>query len=152
MALHGEPDLADMLKTLATARLILPGEISLQAPPNLSEAFEQYLDAGINDWGGISPLTVDHINPECAWPAVDEIARRTQNKGLRLVERLTTYPRYLREGERFLAALPGAALGKLMRDDGYAANQAHARGAAAMDDIDNAAVSAAVADSNAVHA
>lgn len=125
MARHREPDMSDMLRTLATARLMLPAEISLQAPPNLSEAFESYLDAGINDWGGVSPLTADHINPECAWPAVDEIDLRTREKGMELVERLTTYPRYLRQPDRFLRARPAAALRALARADGYAAQQAH---------------------------
>jgi FO synthase len=126
MARHSEPDMTDMLRTLAIARLVLPAEISLQAPPNLSEAFERYLDAGINDWGGVSPLTADHINPECAWPAVGEIASRTTQKGMTLVERLTTYPRYLQQAERYLHRMPREALRRLAREDGYAANQAHA--------------------------
>jgi FO synthase len=126
MARHREPDMSDMLRTLAIARLILPPEVSLQAPPNLNETFELYLDAGINDWGGVSPLTADHINPECAWPAVDEIAFRTIQKGMNLVERLTTYPLYLRQPDRFLRARPAAALRHLARADGYAAQQVHA--------------------------
>ena len=120
--------MTDMLRTLAIARLLLPPEVSLQAPPNLSEAFERYLDAGINDWGGISPLTADHINPECVWPAVDEIAFRTGQKGMKLVERLTTYPIYLGQPDRFLRPRPAAALRKLARADGYAAQQVHATG------------------------
>jgi FO synthase len=128
MARHREPDMTDMLRTLAIARLLLPPEVSLQAPPNLSEAFERYLDAGINDWGGISPLTADHINPECVWPAVDEIAFRTGQKGMKLVERLTTYPIYLGQPDRFLRPRPAAALRKLARADGYAAQQVHATG------------------------
>jgi len=126
MARHREPDTTEMLRTLAVARLILPSEISLQAPPNLNEAFECYLDAGINDWGGVSPLTADHINPECAWPAVDELAFRTSQKGMTLLERLTTYPRYLSHSSRFLRPGPAAALARLARADGYAARQAHA--------------------------
>lgn len=129
MAHHREPDMTDMLRTLAMARLVLPAEISLQAPPNLNESFERYLDAGINDWGGVSPLTADHINPECAWPAVDELSFRTQHKGFTLVERLTTYPRYLHQRERFLSSGPASALGRLARADGYAAKQAHVRAA-----------------------
>ncbi len=125
MALYREPDMTDMLRTLAVARLMLPAEVSLQAPPNLSEEFEAYLDAGINDWGGVSPLTADHINPECAWPAVDEIAYRTQRKGMALVERLTTYPTYLRQSERYLDARIMLALRGLAREDGYAARQVH---------------------------
>lgn len=128
MAEHPEPDLADMLRTLAVARLLLPAEVSLQAPPNLHEAFERYLDAGANDFGGISPVTADHINPECAWPALDEIARRSQGRGLPLVERLTVYPAYLRprEAAHFLAPAPFAALTALARTDGYACSQTHA--------------------------
>ncbi len=125
MALHREPDMTDMLRTLAVARLMLPADVSLQAPPNLNEGFEAYLDAGINDWGGVSPLTADHINPECAWPAVDEIAYRTQQKGMELVERLTTYPAYLRQSARYLDARTTLALRKLAREDGYAARQVH---------------------------
>lgn len=126
MARHREPDMIDMLRTLAVARLMLPAEISLQAPPNLNEAFERYLDAGINDWGGVSPLTADHINPECAWPAVGEIALRTKQRGMSLVERLTTYPLYLEQAERYLRPVPREALRRLAREDGYAAKQAHA--------------------------
>lgn len=125
MAFHREPDLTDMMKTLAVARLMLPDEISLQAPPNLSESFEAYIDAGINDWGGVSPLTADHINPECAWPAVEEIARRTGQKGMLLVERLTTYPAYLHQAEKYVAPMPFASLKRLARADGYAIEQAH---------------------------
>lgn len=121
MAAWPEPGMDDMLRTLTLARLLLPAEISLQAPPNLADAFERYLDAGINDWGGISPLTADHINPERAWPAVHEIARRTRERGLRLQERLTTYPAYLNPG--FLQDGPAAALERLARGDGLAADQ-----------------------------
>ena len=125
MARHQEPDLNDMLRTLAVARLILPASISLQAPPNLSEQFEAYLDAGINDWGGVSPLTADHINPERAWPAVDEIAFRSKQKGFQLIERLTTYPMYLAQRDRYVAELPAIALARLARADGYALQQTH---------------------------
>lgn len=125
MADAPEPDLDDMLRTLAVARLILPLDISLQAPPNLADAFERYVDAGINDWGGISPLTADHINPEHAWPALDEIERRCQGKGMDLVERLTTYPTFIHRGDRFLLTAPHAALRSQARDDGWARHQAH---------------------------
>jgi len=90
-----EPSREDMLRTLVMARLLLDPSISLQAPPNLEDTFEDYIDSGINDWGGVSPLTADHINPERAWPAVAELARRTGTRGYRLVERLTVYPAYL---------------------------------------------------------
>jgi len=95
MASWPEPSAVDMLRTLAAARIILDPSISLQAPPNLESSFESYIDAGINDWGGISPLTVDHINPERAWPAIAELNRRTSEKGYQLAERLTVYPAHL---------------------------------------------------------
>lgn len=95
MAQWIEPSRDDMLRTLVTARLLLAPSISLQAPPNLNETFEEYLDCGINDWGGVSPLTVDHINPERAWPTLAELARRTVANGYRLTERLTVYPNHL---------------------------------------------------------
>lgn len=91
-----EPSVLDMLRTIAVARLILPPEISLQAPPNLTpDAYGLYLLAGINDWGGVSPVTADHINPEAAWPLLSELAEVTADAGHVLRERLTIYPRYL---------------------------------------------------------
>jgi 7,8-didemethyl-8-hydroxy-5-deazariboflavin synthase CofG subunit len=123
MACWPEPGMDDMLRTLTLARLLLPPDISLQAPPNLTVSFERYLDAGINDWGGISPLTADHINPERVWPAIDEVARRTCRAGLVLQERLTTYPRYLLAASGFLHTRPFVALTELARADGLARQQ-----------------------------
>ncbi|WP_144141075.1 7,8-didemethyl-8-hydroxy-5-deazariboflavin synthase CofG [Paraburkholderia sp. BCC1884] len=127
MAHCPEPDMDDMLRTTAVARLLLPSTISLQAPPNLNESFEQYLLAGINDFGGISPATADHINPERAWPAVDEIAHRSSKLGMQLVERLTAYPAFLhpRQVARFFGPKPLVALASLARNDGHARHQAH---------------------------
>jgi FO synthase len=86
----------EMARTIAVARLILPPEISLQAPPNLTpDAYALYLLAGINDWGGISPVTRDHINPEAPWPAIEELAAASADAGYQLRERLSVYPRYL---------------------------------------------------------
>jgi 7,8-didemethyl-8-hydroxy-5-deazariboflavin synthase CofG subunit len=123
-----EPDMNDMLRTIAVARLLLPSNISIQAPPNLNESFDQYLLAGINDFGGISPVTADHINPERAWPAVDEIARRSAKLGMQLVERLTAYPAFLQPEQvtRFFGPRPLVALASLARNDGHARHQAHA--------------------------
>ncbi len=91
-----EPDLFEMLRTLAVARLILGGEMNIQAPPNLSpDAYGVYLLAGINDWGGISPVTRDHINPEAPWPKEEELRRVTHAAGFTLVERLPVYPEYM---------------------------------------------------------
>ncbi len=91
-----EPTLLDMLKTVAAARLILGGAMNLQAPPNLTpDAYQLLLLAGINDWGGISPLTIDFINPEAPWPMIQELARVTGEVGLVLRERLAIYPEYI---------------------------------------------------------
>ena len=90
-----EPTQGEMLRTIAVARLLMP-EVNLQAPPNLSSPkYEDLLDAGINDWGGISPLTPDFINPERPWPHLDELQRRTESKGLVLRQRLPVYPEFL---------------------------------------------------------
>ncbi len=97
MALAEEPSLDELLWTIAAARLILPSQISLQAPPNLSDAaFPRLLEAGINDWGGVSPVTPDHVNPEHPWPAVDKLRAATEAAGRRLVARLPAYPAFLK--------------------------------------------------------
>ncbi len=96
MAQHPEPSLWDMLRTLAVARLILGPEMNVQAPPNLTpDAYGVYLLAGANDWGGVSPITPDHINPEAPWPKLDELRAVTRAAGYTLVERLPVYPAYL---------------------------------------------------------
>ncbi|MBY4677015.1 7,8-didemethyl-8-hydroxy-5-deazariboflavin synthase CofG [Marinobacterium arenosum] len=127
MAAHPEPDLDDMRRTLAVARLLLHPTISLQAPPNLAQRYGSYISAGINDWGGISPLTLDHINPERAWPQIDSLGAACQGLGYRLQERLTVYPRYQSEqpqgGHRYLAAGIAARLPTLAAGDGLAAHQ-----------------------------
>ena len=100
MAHHIEPTMDDMLRTIAIARLILGPEMNIQAPPNLSYSdFPRLLDAGINDWGGISPITKDHINPEAAWPQIAKLEAETSARGFVLRERLALYPEFLdREG------------------------------------------------------
>src|SRR5262249_44614288 len=79
----------------AVARLLLPPEISVQAPPNLSEDFGALLDAGIDDWGGVSPVTIDHVNPEAPWPEVEALRAACEARGLQLAPRLTVYPRFI---------------------------------------------------------
>ena len=94
MANWPEPNRGEMLRTIAVARLLMP-EVNIQAPPNLSDPdFEELLDAGINDWGGVSPLTPDFINPERPWPHLQELERRTQAKGFQLRQRLPVYPEF----------------------------------------------------------
>jgi FO synthase len=95
MAYWPEPDCNDLLRTLAVARLLMP-EMNLQAPPNLSDPhYADLLDGGLNDWGGVSPLTPDFINPEKPWPHLDELKRRTEEKGFELRQRLPVYPEFV---------------------------------------------------------
>ncbi len=92
----------DYLWTVAAARLILPPEIHLQAPPNLSDDFGSLLDAGIDDWGGVSPVTADHVNPERPWPDLDRLREVTEARGHVLAPRLTVYPEFVRDRDRWL--------------------------------------------------
>ena len=114
-----EPTQDDMMRTVAVARLLLPG-MNIQAPPNLaSPDYETLLEAGINDWGGVSPLTPDFINPERPWPHLDELRRRTEARGFRLMQRLPVYPEYVSR----LAAHPGLLSDRVIAAagaDGYA--------------------------------
>jgi 7,8-didemethyl-8-hydroxy-5-deazariboflavin synthase CofG subunit len=94
MASWPEPDRTDMLRTLAVARLLMPA-MNIQAPPNLSDPhYADLLDGGINDWGGVSPLTPDFINPEKPWPHLDQLRDRTAAKGFELRQRLPVYPEF----------------------------------------------------------
>src|SRR3954470_16723512 len=112
MADAPEPTLDDLLWTIAVARLLLPPEIAVQAPPNLSEDFGALLDAGIDDWGGVSPVTIDHVNPEAPWPEVEALRDACAGRGLELAPRLTAYPRFVdseRVDPRVLPAVLRAA-------------------------------------------
>jgi FO synthase len=92
---HPEPDDEEFLATVATARIVLGPRMNVQAPPNLSDPhYPRLLDAGINDWGGVSPVTPDHVNPEAPWPALDDLRTVTEERGFRLLERLAVYPSY----------------------------------------------------------
>lgn len=95
MGSHRPPPLDEALKSIALARLIFKGEVSVQAPPNLEERFDLYIDAGINDWGGISPLTVDYINPQRPWPSIPLLRRVCESRGYVLRERLAVYPKFI---------------------------------------------------------
>ena len=100
-----EPSLDELLWTIAVARIVLGASMSIQAPPNLSPGvLRQIVAAGINDWGGVSPLTPDFVNPEAPWPHLDELARETALAGKHLQERLTIYPAYAREPDRWVDA------------------------------------------------
>jgi FO synthase len=119
MANWPEPSHGEMLRTVAVARLLLP-EVNIQAPPNLSAPYyEELIDAGINDWGGISPLTPDFINPEKPWPHIEQLRLRTEAKGSALRQRLPVYPKFVEP----LLAKPGLLSEKLRiatGDDGLA--------------------------------
>ena len=109
MAHWSEPSRGEMLRAVAVARLLLP-RVNIQAPPNLSAPYyEDLVDAGINDWGGISPLTPDYINPEMPWPHLEQLRLRTEAKGCALRQRLPVYPEFLPA----LAAKPGVLSEKL---------------------------------------
>ena len=95
-------DTDEHLRTIAAARLILPADIHLQAPPNLADDFGRLLDAGIDDWGGVSPVTADHVNPERPWPDIDRLRAVTEARGFTLAPRLTVYPEFIFNSERFL--------------------------------------------------
>jgi FO synthase len=118
-----DADLEELAATVAVARVVLGPGVRIQAPPNLiGDEHQLILDAGIDDWGGVSPLTPDHVNPERPWPQIDELASITRNAGFTLKERLTIYPPYIREPwldpsvARYVAALADPATG-LARED-----------------------------------
>lgn len=127
LAQGSAPDFGDLLWTAAVARLILPADIHLQVPPNLSfDRFGELLSAGIDDWGGISPVTPDHVNPEAAWPSVDKLRLATARVGLELAARTPVYPGWARDELRWLdtavapvVARASDAGGLLRQDDWY---------------------------------
>lgn len=95
MRRNAEPVPAWFARVVAVARWLLGAESNVQVPPNLTDRFEAYLDAGANDWGGVSPLTIDFVNPEAPWPHLDELRARTETAGFELVPRLPVHPEYL---------------------------------------------------------
>jgi len=116
---HPEPSAGDMLRTVAVAHLLLGPALNLQAPPNLSPAtYPRLIAAGLNDWGGISPLTLDHINPEAPWPRIVELRKATEAAGYELRERLAIYPEYVRRPE-FLAEALRPRVSAYTDTDGY---------------------------------
>jgi len=123
-AMHAAPEPGDeeFLAAVATARLVLGPHVSVQAPPNLSDPVQRsrLLEAGINDWGGVSPLTPDHVNPERPWPQIDSLADTTAAAGLTLRERLAIYPRYATEPDPWVASRMRAPIAALLGEDGLA--------------------------------
>src|SRR5262245_44523224 len=116
-----EPDLDDLLWTIAAARVILGPDMNIQAPPNLSPGvYQRLVAAGLNDWGGISPVTPDHVNPEAPWPAIAELAQRTAETGKLLVNRLPAYPAYVRAADTWLAPDIATRVRRMSDADGLA--------------------------------
>jgi len=130
MAHAPEPDAADHLWTIAAARLVFGPAMHIQAPPNLSTGpLADVIAAGINDWGGVSPVTPDHVNPEAPWPALAALADRTAQAGKVLVERLAIYPRYIRDAERWLDPAWRSQVLRSVDAEGFARTDAWIAGA-----------------------
>jgi FO synthase len=122
-AMRSAPDasLHDLAAAVAVARLLMPPGVSIQAPPNLiGEEHELLLRAGIDDWGGVSPVTPDHVNPERPWPALETLTEWTEAGGFELRERLTAYPRYVRAAERWIDVRLHGHVRALATEDGLA--------------------------------
>jgi FO synthase len=116
-----EPDLDDLLWTIAAARLILPDDVHVQAPPNLSPGvYQKLIGAGIDDWGGVSPVTPDHVNPEAPWPQLDALARRTAEMDKILVPRLPVYPGWVADPDRWLHTKVAPRVRQSADADGWA--------------------------------
>jgi FO synthase len=127
MAGAAPPSPEDYLWTIAAARVLLDPGIHLQAPPNLTEDFGVLLEAGIDDWGGVSPVTADHVNPEAPWPALERLREVTEAAGMTLAPRLTIYPEFAADPGRWLdpelrfPVLDRSDADALARDDRWAA-------------------------------
>jgi FO synthase len=121
MANAPEPDIDDLMWTIALARVVFGPAMNLQAPPNLSGlGFGRLIEAGLNDWGGVSPVTPDHVNPEAAWPALDVLRRETAERGKVLVERLAVYPGFALDTDRWQDAALRTPVLRAMDATGYA--------------------------------
>jgi FO synthase len=120
MAHASEPDFADHLWTIAVARILFGKAMNIQAPPNLSSGLlADVIAAGINDWGGVSPVTVDHVNPEAPWPTLKKLEQQTAEAGKVLVERLAIYPRYIADPHRWLDSSLRTAVLRASDSEGY---------------------------------
>ncbi|HEX8100463.1 MAG TPA: bifunctional FO biosynthesis protein CofGH [Actinomycetota bacterium] len=122
-AMHAapEPGEEEFLAAVATARIVFGASANLQAPPNLSDPnYPRLLDAGINDWGGVSPVTVDHVNPEAPWPKLRDLERRTAERGFVLRERLAIYPSYAQKPDPWIAGKMQEPVRALAGEDGLA--------------------------------
>jgi FO synthase subunit 1 len=117
---HPEPTTQHVAKIVAIARLILGGKMNIQVPPNLtSTVYSEYLDAGINDWGGISPVTIDFVNPEAPWPSIKQLRKVTEEKGFQLRARLPVYPEYIKSKLGFVPQFLESRIKSLVDEEGY---------------------------------
>ena len=137
MAVAPEPSEDELLATIALARLLLPGTMAVQAPPNLAEpaqngtpSYARYIEAGINDWGGVSPVTPDHVNPEAPWPHLDELKQATENEGYLLLERLALHPPYALDAEEWVDEKLRSKVWAAMDAEGFARVESWAPGSA----------------------
>ena len=135
MATSPEPSEDEMLATVALARLLLPERMAVQVPPNLAErtengtpSYARYVDAGINDWGGVSPVTPDHVNPEAPWPHLTELEKATEAKGYLLLERLALHPPYAISAEKWVDEKLRSHVWAAMDAEGFARVEAWAPG------------------------
>jgi FO synthase len=121
-AMHKHPPCPqeDFLETIALARIILPKEIHIQAPPNLSDDFSKLLAAGIDDWGGVSPVTKDYVNPERPWPDLEKLRQVTETAGFELVPRLTIYPEFASNLKKWASPELSFPVMELSDSSGYA--------------------------------
>ena len=120
MAEFPDAETQEMLWTVAAARLILGPEANIQVPPNLSsDNYEIYLNAGINDWGGVSPLTIDYVNPEAPWPLITNLKLKTESAGFELRPRLAVYPEYFLDTDEYLPVNLLTKVRKLSDEQGY---------------------------------
>ena len=120
MSNSDDAETIDMLWTISMARLILGSNMNIQAPPNLSsDNFEIYLDAGINDWGGVSPITIDYVNPESPWPTLNSLKTKTEAKGFKLTPRLPVYPEYFIDTNKYLPEYIIEHIRKISDKSGY---------------------------------
>ena len=135
MADHPDATLDEQLWTVAAARVLLGSDWHVQAPPNLAyDDFPLLLDAGIDDWGGVSPVTIDHVNPEAPWPEIERLRAATESRGLALAPRLPLYPEYVADLDRWVDPAVAPAVRRasdglgLAREDRWAPGRAR-RGA-----------------------
>src|SRR6185312_11570033 len=129
MANAPEPDLDDLLWTIAVARIIFGAEMNIQAPPNLSyDEYPKLVAAGLNDWGGVSPVTPDHVNPEAPWPHLEALRENTAGCGRVLTERLAVYPEYAMEPSRWEDEALATDVIRAIDSDGFAKVEAWSPG------------------------